>query len=67
MNFFRRVVIVFVAAGSLAVAAAMFASAASAQSGIWLVMRADYGFRAQRKDVTGIVKDLISRAFKAED
>ena len=61
MNFFRRVVIVFVAAASLAVAAAMFASAASAQSGNWLVMRADYGFRAQRKDVTGIVKDLISR------
>lgn len=61
MNSFRRFVKVLVAAGSLATAAAVFASAASAQTGSWLVMRADYGFRAQRKDVTGIVKDLISR------
>lgn len=61
MNSFRRFVKVFVAAASLAIAAAVFASAASAQTGTWLVMRADYGFRAQRKDVTGIVKDLISR------
>lgn len=61
MNSFRRFVTVLATAGSLAIAAAMFASAASAQTGSWLVMRADYGFRAQRKDVTGIVKDLISR------
>ncbi len=61
MNFFRRFVTVFVAATSLAIAAAMFASGASAQTGSWLVMRADYGFRAQRKDVTGIVKDLIAQ------
>ncbi|MGH9575204.1 MAG: hypothetical protein ACRD40_16950 [Candidatus Acidiferrales bacterium] len=61
MNFFRRFMTVLVAAGSLAIAAAVLASAASAQTGSWLVMRADYGFRAQRKDVTGIVKDLISR------
>lgn len=61
MNFLRRFATVLVTAGSLAIAAAAFASAASAQTGSWLVMRADYGFRAQRKDVTGIVKDLISR------
>ena len=61
MNFFRRLVTVFAAAASLALATAMFAPGASAQTGDWLVMRADYGFRAQRKDVTGIVKDLISR------
>ena len=61
MNFFRRFMTVLVTAGSLAIAAAIFSTAASAQTGSWLVMRADYGFRAQRKDVTGIVKDLISR------
>jgi DnaJ-like protein C11, C-terminal len=61
MTLFRRFVTVFAAAASLAMAAAMFSSGASAQTGNWLVIRADYGFRAQRKDVTGIVKDLISR------
>lgn len=61
MNFLRRSAIAFATLACLTMAAALFASSASAQTGNWMVMRADYGFRAQRKDVTGIVKDLISR------
>jgi hypothetical protein len=34
---------------------------AEAQNGGWMVVRAEYGFRAQRADVSGIVKDLVSR------
>lgn len=41
--------------------AAMLAPSAAAQDGSWMVVRAEYGFRAQHADVTGIMKDLVSR------
>jgi Domain of unknown function (DUF3395) len=50
------VVFVFVATG-----AAVFAPRSSAQDQTWMVVRADYGHKDQRTDVTDLVQDLISR------
>jgi hypothetical protein len=45
----------------LAACAAIFSMRAGAQEDSWQIVRADYGFRNQRTDVTDILKDLISR------
>ena len=55
----ERVKIVAVLA-VLAMGAALFASGANAQDQRWQVVRADYGYRDQRKDVTGLLQDLIA-------
>ncbi|MGB9466768.1 MAG: DUF3395 domain-containing protein [Candidatus Acidiferrum sp.] len=39
----------------------LFTTDVGAQDEGWQIMRADYGFRAQRTDVTDILRDLISR------
>lgn len=39
----------------------LFIARVSAQEEGWQIMRADYGFRAQRTDVTDILRDLVSR------
>src|ERR1700675_3754440 len=39
----------------------LFTARVGAQDGGWQIMRADYGFKAQRTDVTDILRDLISR------
>jgi len=44
-----------------AVAAAALPMQTAAQDESWLVVRADYGYRDQRNDVTDLVQDLISR------
>jgi hypothetical protein len=44
-----------------ALGAGIFAARVAAQEDRWLIVRADYGFRNQRSDVTDIVKDLIER------
>lgn len=44
-----------------ALGAGIFASRVAAQEDRWLIVRADYGFRNVRTDVTDIVKDLIER------
>lgn len=41
-------------------AVAVLAVRTNAQNGGWMVVRAEYGFRAQHTDVTGVVKDLVS-------
>ncbi len=41
--------------------AAFFAPRASAQENEWRIVHADYGWKAQRNDVTDLVRDLISR------
>ena len=48
-------------AAFVALSAFALAIAASAQDGTWQVVRADYGFRMQRADVTRIVRDLLSQ------
>ncbi|HKS76050.1 MAG TPA: hypothetical protein VJQ82_22750 [Terriglobales bacterium] len=53
---------IFLGAVALFTAAFTFFSAPSgAQDDAWVIVRADYGFRNQRNDVTDILKDLISR------
>ena len=39
----------------------LFSVGVGAQDEVWLIQRADYGFRDQRTDVTGILRDLVSR------
>ncbi len=39
----------------------LFTAGVVAQDEGWRIMRADYGFRAQRNDVTDILRDLVSR------
>jgi hypothetical protein len=39
----------------------LFTARVGAQEEGWQIMRADYGFRAQRTDVTDILRDLVSR------
>src|SRR5712664_2615575 len=42
-----------------AIGASVFSSGAGAQEDGWQILRADYGFKNQRNDVTDILKDLI--------
>jgi hypothetical protein len=44
-----------------ATGAALFTAGVGAQEEGWQIVRADYGFRNQRSDVTDILKDLIGR------
>ena len=45
----------------LAIGAAMFSTRVGAQEEGWQIVRADYGFKNQRNDVTDILKELIGR------
>src|SRR5882724_6415999 len=45
----------------LAIGAAIFSTGVGAQEEGWQIVRADYGFRNQRSDVTDILKDLVGR------
>jgi len=45
----------------VAVGAAIFTMGVGAQEEGWQIVRADYGFRNQRNDVTDILKDLVGR------
>jgi hypothetical protein len=45
----------------IAAGAAIFSPGLSAQDEGWQIIRADYGFRNQRNDVTDILKDLVGR------
>lgn len=61
MNISRRLVMLLFATGSVLAVTAILAFNAGAQNGGWMVVRAEYGFRVQHSDVTGIVKDLVSQ------
>ena len=52
---------VFLIVFTLAIGAAIFSTAQGAQEEGWQIVRADYGFRNQRTDVTDILKDLVGR------
>src|SRR6266702_3541540 len=50
-----------IAVAILAIGAATFSTRVGAQEEGWQIVRADYGFKNQRNDVTDILKDLIGR------
>jgi hypothetical protein len=45
----------------LAIGATLFTAGVGAQEEGWQILRADYGFKNQRNDVTDILKDLVER------
>jgi hypothetical protein len=61
MDYPRRIAIFVLAALTIGLFATLFASQVSAQQEGWQIVRADYGFRNQRNDVTDILTDLIER------
>jgi len=61
MKLINRYGVFAIAVVMLAACAAIFSTRAGAQEDSWQIVRADYGFRNQRTDVTDILKDLIGR------
>src|ERR1700746_3415039 len=61
MKLSNRNAIYIVAAVVLTLGAAIFGTGVIAQEEGWQIVRADYGFRNQRNDVTDILKDLVGR------
>jgi hypothetical protein len=61
MRFSHRYGQLFFVLAILVTDATIFSAGLGAQDDGWQIVRADYGFRNQRTDVTDIVKDLIAR------
>ncbi len=61
MKFTYRYAMSVIAAVLFVLGVALFSTKAGAQEEGWQIVRADYGFKNQRNDVTDILKDLISR------
>jgi hypothetical protein len=61
MKLSNRAAYFILAVAVLAVGAVIFSTASRAQEEGWQILRADYGFRNQRTDVTDILKDLVGR------
>ncbi len=61
MKVTSRTGVFVIAVAILAIGAATFSMRAGAQEEGWQIVRADYGFKNQRNDVTDILKDLIGR------
>ena len=61
MKFTNRFGVFLIAVFTLAIGAAIFSTGLGAQEEGWQIVRADYGFRNQRTDVTDILKDLVGR------
>ena len=61
MKLTTRYGIFVVACALYAIGASVFSSGAGAQEEGWQILRADYGFRNQRNDVSDILKDLVGR------
>src|SRR5229473_1922101 len=61
MKLTNRFGVFLVAVFMVAVGAAIFSTGVGAQGEGWQIVRADYGFRNQRSDVTDILKDLVGR------
>ena len=61
MKLTYRSAIILLAAVFLAAAITYFSTPAGAQDDGWRIVRADYGSKNQRSDVTDILKDLIQR------
>lgn len=61
MKFTNRYGMFLIAAVILAFGAAIFSTGVGAQDEGWQIVRADYGYKTQRNDVSDILKDLIGR------
>ena len=61
MKLTNRFGVFLVAVFMVAVGAAIFSTGVGAQDEGWQIVRADYGFRNQRSNVTDILKDLVGR------
>jgi hypothetical protein len=59
MKLTKRLGVFLVAGFMVAIGAAIFSTGLGAQEENWQIVRADYGFRNQRNDVTDIFKDLV--------
>ena len=61
MKLTNRFGLFVIAVAVLAMTGAIFSARVIAQEEGWQVVRADYGFKNQRNDVTNILKDLVGR------
>src|SRR5260370_26204783 len=61
MKLTERVGVFLVAVYMVAIGAAIFSVGVGAQEEGWQIVRADYGFRNQRNNVTDILIDLVGR------
>jgi hypothetical protein len=61
MKLSNRSIYFVLAVAVLAVGAAVFSTGSRAQEEGWQILRADYGFKNQRNNVTDILKDLVER------
>jgi hypothetical protein len=61
MKVANRYVLFVIAVAVFAVGLTVFSTGTGAQDEGWQIVRADYGFKNQRTDVTDILKDLIGR------
>src|SRR5712691_9827066 len=61
MKLANRYVVLAIASVVFGIAATLFTAGLGAQEEGWQILRADYGFKNQRSDVTDILKDLIGR------
>jgi hypothetical protein len=61
MKVANRYVLFVIAVAFFAVGVTVFSTGTGAQDEGWQIVRADYGFKNQRTDVTDILKDLIGR------
>jgi len=61
MKLTNRFSLFVIAVAILAMTGAIFSARLIAQEEGWQIVRADYGFKNQRHDVTDILKDLIGR------
>jgi len=61
MKLAHRYVLFVLAVVIFAIGAGIFVAGVVAQEEGWQIVRADYGFKNQRNDVTDILKDLLAR------
>ena len=61
MKLSNRYVLVLLAIFFAVSSATLFSARSQAQDEGWLILRADYGYKSLRNDVTDILKDLIAR------
>src|SRR2546429_2207501 len=61
MKLANRYVLFVIALVIFAIGATLFTAGVGAQEEGWKILRADYGFKNQRSDVSDILKDLIER------
>src|SRR5438309_11895665 len=61
MKLVNRYVLFVIALVIFAIGATLFTAGVGAQEEGWKILRADYGFKNQRSDVSDILKDLIER------